>query len=184
MAALTAWSALFDVAQVKSGQSVLVHAGAGGVGLFAIQLARRAGAHVITTASEANHPLLLELGAHEVIDYRRADFTAGLGGLDVVLDTVGGDTRERSWPVLRKGGVLVGIAVPPTDQATGDRHGVRAAQVYVAPSGERLTELAALIESGQVKIIVHDRLPLAKAAEAHRISEGRHARGKIILAAG
>ena len=181
LAALTAWQALFDVADLQAGQSVLIHAGAGGVGLFAIQLARRAGAHVLSTASAANHDLLRELGAHQVIDYRAGDFAAGLEHLDVVLDTVGGATRARSWPLLRAGGVLVAIAMPPPDEATAARHRVRAAMAMVQPDGARLAEIGALIDAGALKLVIDREFPLDEAAAAHRHSEARHARGKIIL---
>jgi len=181
LAALTAWTALFDHAALGPGQSVLVHAGAGGVGLFAIQLARRAGARVIATASAANHELLQHLGAHHVIDYRAADFAACLKNIDVVLDTVGGETRERSWPVLCAGGVLVAIAMPPPDEASAQRHGVRGVLVSVKPNGERLADIARLIDAGELRVVIDREFPLADAAAAQRRSEERHARGKIIL---
>jgi NADPH:quinone reductase-like Zn-dependent oxidoreductase len=181
LAALTAWQALFGVADLQAGQSVLIHAGAGGVGLFAIQLARRAGAHVISTASAANHDLLRELGAHRIIDYRAGDFAAGLEHLDVVLDTVGGATRERSWPLLRAGGVLAAIAMPPPDEATATRHRVRAAMTTVQPNVARLAEIGALIDAGALKLVIDREFPLGEATAAHRHIEARHARGKIIL---
>ena len=181
LAALTAWSALFDIAQVQAGQSVLVHAGAGGVGQFAIQLARRAGVRVIATASAVNHELLRRLGADVVIDYRTADFAAGLKNIDVVLDTVGGPTRERSWPVLRSGGILVAIAMPPPDEAVAQRHGVRTAMAAVRPNGERLAEIARLIDTGELNVAIDSEFALNQAADAHRRIEQGHARGKIIL---
>jgi len=184
LAALTAWTALFDAGQLQRGQTVLVHAGAGGVGLFAIQLARRAGAHVAATASSVNHALLRKLGADTVIDYRRDDFAAQLRNIDAVLDTVGGDTRARSWPVLRQGGMLVAIAMPPPDPAVAERHGVRSAMVAVAPDGKRLAEIAALIDSGELEVVIDSEFPLAEAADAHRRIEQGHARGKIVLRVG
>jgi NADPH:quinone reductase-like Zn-dependent oxidoreductase len=181
LAALTAWKALFDVAELRAGQLVLVHAGAGGVGQFAIQLARRAGARVIATASAPNHELLRRLGAEVLIDYRTADFATGLKDIDVVLDTVGGQTREKSWPALRKGGVLVAIAMPPPDVAAAERHGVRTAMLAVTPHGERLAEIARLIDAGELEVMIDREFPLDEAAEAHRRIEQGHARGKIIL---
>jgi len=181
LAALTAWSALFDVGQLRAGQSVLVHAGAGGVGQFAIQLARRAGARVIATASASNHELLRRLGADVVIDYRSADFAAGLEGVDVVLDTVGGPTREKSWPVLREGGILVAIAMPPPDEAIARRRGVRTAMVTVVPNGGRLAEIARLIDAGELAVMIDSEFPLEQAEKAHRRIEQGHARGKIVL---
>ena len=181
LAALTAWCALFDIAQLQAGQSVLVHAGAGGVGQFAIQLARRAGARVIATASASNHELLQRLGADAVIDYRTADFAVGLKHIDVVLDTVGGQTREKSWPVLRGGGILVAIAMPPPDKAVAQRHGVRTAMATVLPNGERLAGIARLIDAGDLEVVIDSEFTLERAADAHRRIEQGHARGKIIL---
>ena len=181
LAALTAWKALFDIAHLQAGQSVLVHAGAGGVGLFAIQLAHRAGARVITTASVANHGLLRRLGAEVLIDYRTADFSEGLKDIDVVLDTIGGPTRERSWPVLRQGGILVAVAMPPPDEAVAQRLGVRTAMVTVLPDGDRLAEIGRLIDTGELEVVIDSEFPLDRAADAHRRIEQHHARGKIIL---
>ena len=184
LAALTAWSALFDIANLQAGQSVLIHAGAGGVGQLAIQLARRAGARVIATASASNHELLRRLGADVLVDYRTADFAAGLRDVDVVLDTIGGQTRERSWPVLRSGGILVAIAMPPPDAAAAQEHGVRTAMATVVPNGERLAGIARLIDAGELEVVIDSEFPLAQAADAHRRIEQGHARGKIILRVG
>jgi NADPH:quinone reductase-like Zn-dependent oxidoreductase len=181
LAALTAWKALFDIAELRAGQSVLVHAGAGGVGQFAIQLAKRAGARVIATASAPNHELLRRLGAEVLIDYRTADFAADLKGIDVVLDTVGGQTRARSWPVVRRGGILVAIAMPPPDAAAAERHGVRTAMLAVTPHGERLAEIARLIDAGELEVRIDREFPLDQAVQAHRFIEQGHTRGKIIL---
>jgi NADPH:quinone reductase-like Zn-dependent oxidoreductase len=181
LAALTAWTALFDSGELRAGQTVLVHAGAGGVGLFAIQLARRAGARVIATASAQHHVLLRRLGVELPIDYRSTDFAAGLRDIDLVLDTVGGDTRERSWQVLRKGGILVAIAMPPPDPLAAQEHGVRTAMVAVAPNGERLAQIARLIDDGKLEVVIDSVFPLEQAAEAHRHVERGHACGKVIL---
>jgi NADPH:quinone reductase-like Zn-dependent oxidoreductase len=184
LAALTAWTALFDSGELRAGQTVLVHAGAGGVGLFAIQLARRAGARVIATASIQHHALLRRLGVELPIDYRSTDFAAGLRDVDLVLDTVGGETRERSWPVLRKGGLLVAIAMPPPDPLAAEKHGVRTAMVAVTPNGERLAQIARLIDEGELEIVIDSVFPLEQAAEAHRHIERGHACGKVILRVG
>jgi NADPH:quinone reductase-like Zn-dependent oxidoreductase len=181
LAALTAWTALFDSGALRAGQTVLVHAGAGGVGLFAIQLARRAGARVIATASTQHHDLLRRLGVEMPIDYRSTDFAAGLRDVDVVLDTVGGETRERSWPVLRQGGMLVAIAMPPPDALAAEKHGVRTAMVAVTPNGERLAQIARLIDKGELEVVIDSVFPLEQAAEAHRHIERGHACGKVIL---
>ena len=181
LAALTAWSALFDHGRLEAGQSVLIHAGAGGVGLCAVQCAHRAGARVVATASAANHELLRRLGADQCIDYRNGDFAAAVKDLDVVLDTVGGDTRERSWPVLRKGGTLVGIAMPPPDEERARTYGVKTDMVMVAPNGERLARVAALIDAGELKIVIDREFPLAEIAAAHLRSQERHGGGKIVI---
>jgi NADPH:quinone reductase-like Zn-dependent oxidoreductase len=181
LAALTAWTALFDSGGLRAGQTVLIHAGAGGVGLFAVQLAHRAGARVIATASTKHHELLRRLGVDVAIDYRAGDFAAGLRDVDVVLDTVGGDTRARSWPVLRQGGILVAIAMPPPDPLVAERHAVRTAMVAVAPNGARLAQIARLIDQGQLEVVIDSEFPLAQAGEAHRHIERGHTRGKIIL---
>jgi len=181
LAALTAWKALFDVGQLQAGQSVLVHAAAGGVGLFAVQLASRARARVIATASAANTELVRSLGAAQVIDYRALDFSKQVGDVDIVLDTVGGDTRVKSWSVLRKGGMLAAVAMPPPDGAVADEHGVRAAMTQVRPDGRRLEEIGKLIDAGQLRVLIDSEFPLESAAAAHERSESRHARGKIII---
>jgi NADPH:quinone reductase-like Zn-dependent oxidoreductase len=181
LAALTAWKALFDDGQLKAGQSVLVHAAAGGVGLFAVQFATRAGARVIATASAANAELVKSLGAGQVIDYRAVDFSKEVADVDVVLDTVGGETRDRSWSVLRKGGVLVAVAMPPPDGHVAAKHGVRAVMTAVMPDGRRLEEIGKLIDAGELRLLIDSEFPLASAAAAHERSESRRARGKIIL---
>ena len=181
LAALTAWSGLFDHGRLQAGQSVLIHAGAGGVGVFAIQLAHRAGARVLTTASAANHELLRQLGADQTIDYRTDDFAAAVKDVDLVLDTIGGTTRERSWPTLRKGGTMVGVAMPPPDEAQAGSYGLKAAMVLVVPNGARLAEIGALIDAGELKVVIDREFPLAETAAAHLRSEQRHARGKIVI---
>jgi NADPH:quinone reductase-like Zn-dependent oxidoreductase len=181
LAALTAWSGLFDHGSLTAGQSVLIHAGAGGVGLFAVQLAHRAGARVVTTASAANHELLRQLGADQCIDYRDSDFAAAVKDVDLVLDTVGGETRERSWAVLRKGGTMVGVAMPPPDEERARKHGVKAAMVAVVPNGVRLADIGALTDAGELKIVIDREFPLAETAAAHERSQERHAHGKIVI---
>jgi NADPH:quinone reductase-like Zn-dependent oxidoreductase len=181
LAALTAWSGLFDHGRLEAGQSVLIHAGAGGVGLFAVQLAHRAGARVVTTASAANHELLRQLGADQRIDYRDGEFAAAVKDVDLVLDTVGGETREHSWPVLRKGGTMVAVAMPPPDETRARKHGVKAAMVMVVPNGARLADIGALIDAGELKIVIDREFPLAEIAAAHLRSQDRHARGKIVI---
>jgi NADPH:quinone reductase-like Zn-dependent oxidoreductase len=182
LAALTAWKALFDVGQLQPGQSVLVHAAAGGVGLFAVQLAKRAGARVTATVSSANSELVGSLGVDQIIDYRTMDFSQQLANVDLVIDTVGGETRDRSWGVLRKSrGTLAAVAMPPPDPDIALEHGVRAAMTQVRPDGQRLTEIGRLIDAGELRVVIDSEFPLEQAAAAHERSESRHARGKIIL---
>jgi NADPH:quinone reductase-like Zn-dependent oxidoreductase len=180
LAALTAWQALFDTAHLDKGQTVLIHAGAGGVGHFAIQLAKWKGAHVIATASKDNLDFLKQLGADEAIDYRNQKFEDVAKDVDVVLDSIGGDTQQRSFSVLKKGGMLVSIVGRPGAQKASDA-GVRAAGILVKPNSDELARIAKLIDDGQVKPIVSKTFPLADVAQAHELSETGHARGKIVL---
>ena len=179
LAALTAWQALFENANLQAGQSVLIHAAAGGVGTYAVQLAKGRGARVIATASAANHDYLRALGADQVIDYRSQRFEEA-GPVDVVFDTVGGETQERSWSVVKPGGALVSIVAPPSEEA-GRKANARALFTFVQPNAPQLREIAALIDAGKVKVTVEARYPLASAVEAlERVRRG-HTRGKIVL---
>jgi NADPH:quinone reductase-like Zn-dependent oxidoreductase len=180
LAAITAWHALFETAHLAAGQSVLVHAAAGGVGIFAVQFARWRGARVIGTASAGNHALVRELGADAVIDYRTTRFEDAVREVDVVLDTVGGETQERSWGVLKKGGLLVSTVRPPSEEAAR-AHGARPAYIFIGPNAGWLTEIARLIDAGRVRPVIGEVLPLAEARRAHELSQSGHARGKIIL---
>ncbi|HZF89085.1 NADP-dependent oxidoreductase [Streptomyces sp.] len=179
LAALTAWQALVDAADVRPGERVLVHAAAGGVGHFAVQIAKARGAHVIGTASAAKHDLVRELGADEVIDYRAVRFEDAVSDVDVVLDGLGGETAERSLRVLRSGGRL--ITLPGPDDVPAARDGVRAAWVLVEPDHLGLREIAALVDRGALKPVVETVLPLEDAAKAHRIGELGRTTGKIVL---
>jgi NADPH:quinone reductase-like Zn-dependent oxidoreductase len=182
LAALTAWQALFDTAHLDKGQSVLIHAGAGGVGSFAVQLAKWKGAHVIATASKDNLDFLRQIGADEVIDYKNQKFHEIVKDVDVVLDPVGGQTQEDSFKVLKKGGILVSIVGPPSRQRA-EELGVRVAAILVQPDGGELAQIAKLIDEGHVKPIVSHVFPLADVAKAHEQSETGHTRGKIVLQA-
>jgi NADPH:quinone reductase-like Zn-dependent oxidoreductase len=179
-AAGTAWTLLFDAARVVAGQRVLIHAGAGGVGSFAVQFAKLAGLHVIATCSAANAALVKSLGADEVIDYRNSNFAAEVKDVDLVLDTVGGETLKASYGVVRKGGLLLAIASPP-DEALATQHGITARFEIAVINGVRLQEIGGLIDGGKVRVIVEKELPLEEAALAHQLSETGHVRGKIIL---
>jgi NADPH:quinone reductase-like Zn-dependent oxidoreductase len=186
LTALTAWQALieapapFTSAALAKGQTVLIHGGAGGVGTFAIQIARWRGARVLTTASEKNASLLRELGADQVIDYTKQRFEDVARDVDVVFDTIGGETQKRSWDVVKPGGVVVSIASPP-EEAAAKAKGARGAYVFVQPSAAHLTKIAELIDAGAIKPVVSAVFPLADARRAHEESETGHVRGKIVL---
>ncbi|MCU7826862.1 NADP-dependent oxidoreductase [Kitasatospora sp. DSM 101779] len=179
LAALTAWQSLVDAADVRLGERVLVHAAAGGVGHFAVQIAKARGAYVIGTASAGKHDLVRELGADEMVDYRAVRFEDVVSDIDVVLDGLGGETAERSLTVLRNGGRL--ITLPGPDDVPATRDGVRAAWVLVEPDHLGLREIAALVERGALKPVVETVLPLAEAAKAHEIGEQGRTTGKIVL---
>jgi NADPH:quinone reductase-like Zn-dependent oxidoreductase len=180
LAALTAWQALFDHAGLTAGQTVLIHGAAGGVGVFAVQLARWAGAQVIATASARHHDFLRELGANEIIDYATTRFEEVVHDVDLVFDMVGGETLERSWAVVKKGGVLVSVANPPsTEQAKA--HGVRSVWFIVEPNRDQLIQIGALIDAGQIRPIIDTVLPLSQAQQAYEQGARGHMRGKIVL---
>jgi NADPH:quinone reductase-like Zn-dependent oxidoreductase len=179
LSALTAWQALFDHAGLVPGQEVLIHGATGGVGSFAVQLARWRGAYVVATASAANAELACELGADKVIDYNAGRFEDKVHGADVVLDTVGGDTLDRSWGVLRRGGVLVTIVARPPDKPA--RYGVRGVFFIVKPSRAQLIEIGRLIDRGKLRPIIEATFPLGEARQAFERAAGGHNRGKIVL---
>jgi NADPH:quinone reductase-like Zn-dependent oxidoreductase len=183
LASLTAWQSLFELAGLESGQTVLIHGAAGGVGHFAVQFAKWKEARVIGTASVSNEDFLRELGADEVIDYPTTKFEEAVDDVDVVLDTIGGDTQERSWRVLKKGGILVATLGISSEDAA-HRHGVRGEGVMVRPDASQLTQIAALIDAGNLKPAITTILPLAEAPRAHELSQTGHARGKIVLQVG
>ncbi|KPG70043.1 NADP-dependent oxidoreductase [Enterococcus sp. RIT-PI-f] len=182
LAGLTAYQALFDHGDLKAGQKVLIHAGAGGVGTYAIQLAKAAGAYVITTASPRNHELLRTLGADEVIDYHTTDFETTLSDIDLVFDTMGGDVQRKSYTVLKPNGRLVTI-LSVEDEAAGKEKNITAKAIWLRTNGEQLKELAALIENGKVKSVIGATFPLTVQGiyDAHALSETHHAVGKIVI---
>ena len=180
LAALTAWQALFDTAELQAGQKLLVHAAAGGVGHFAVQLAKWKGAYVIGTASGKNHDFLRELGADETVDYTTQRFEDVVGKVDVVLDTIAGEAQDRSWQVLRKGGILVSILKQPSPEKAA-AHEARGGYVFVQPNAAELTQIAALIDSGKLKPVVETVLPLSEARRAQELNQAGHTRGKIVL---
>ena len=180
LAALTAWHGLFEFAELKSGQRILIHGASGGVGSFAVQLAKWKGAYVIGTTSSQNLDLVRSLGANEVIDYTAGPFEKSLKDIDVVFDTVGGEIQDRSWQVLKTGGVLVSTMGQPSAEKAG-RHGVVGKAINNRPDSGILTELAKLLDKGTIKVIVEMQLPLAEARKAHEASQSGHTRGKIVL---
>lgn len=183
LAALTAWQALFEVAELESGQKILIHAGAGGVGHFAVQFALERGAHVIATASDRNRDFLAELGVHEVIDYHTTDVVDECYGLDAVLDLVGGETGKRSLKTLSDQGVLVTIPTVTADDiiSHAETLGLRAHGMMVHPDAYHLDEIAELMEDGDVRVHIDQRFPLEEVVAAHRLLEGGHVRGKLVL---
>jgi NADPH:quinone reductase-like Zn-dependent oxidoreductase len=183
LSALTAWQALFDHARLLPGQKILIHGAAGGVGSFAVQIARWHGAHVITTASAENDQLLKELGAQQVIDYKKQRFEELINDVDVVLDCVGGDTQDRSWQVLRRGGVLVTIAGESIEPPAADL-GVRGIFFIVKASRIQLMEIGSLIDRGFIKTIVADVLPIEQARRAFEMGLESGRKGKIVLRVG
>jgi len=176
----TAWQALVDAAKLGAGQTVLIHGGSGGVGHFAIQIAKARGARVIATASTANQEFLKKLGVDQAIDYSATQFEKVVKDVDVVLDAVGGDTLRRSYGVVKKGGIIVTIADEP-DQAALDAHGIRGVSISAAPKSETFAELSRLIEAGKVKPVVTQVFPLAEVVKAQEQIATRHTRGKIVL---
>jgi NADPH:quinone reductase-like Zn-dependent oxidoreductase len=183
LSGLTAWQALFEQGQISAGQTVLIHGAAGGVGIFAVQLAHWAGAKVIATASERNRDFLIGLGADEVIAYNTSKFEEIVGEVDVVFDTIGADTLERSWQIVKKGGVVVSVgdATDAQMQAKASEWGVRATWMLVKPNREQLSQLAELIDAGKVKPQVEKIYPLAQGIEAYTQGLKGHNRGKLVL---
>jgi len=182
LAALTAWQALVDTAGVRPGQTVLVHAAAGGVGHLAVQIARARGARVIGTARAGKHDLLRDLGAEQVVDYSAGPFEKEVGTVDVALDLVGG-YGERTLPLLAPGGVFVSVAGPVDhDLATAaERAGARATSLLVEPDGAALDAIAALAAEGRLRPVVAGTYPLTDAATAHEVSRRERVTGKLVL---
>ncbi|MFC1435594.1 NADP-dependent oxidoreductase [Streptacidiphilus sp. N1-3] len=186
LAALTAWQALVDTAQVRPGQRVLIHAAGGGVGHFAVQFAKHLGAHVTGTASASRHAWLTGLGADELIDYTAVPFEDAAKDIDVVIDLVGDRhdrTSTRSLDVLRPGGLLVAVpsGVSPELLHAAQSRGLRTSAFLVEPEGAALTRIAGLIDAGEVRVEVEQVFPLEQAAEAHSRGEARRTRGKLVL---
>jgi len=180
LAGLTAWQGLFRHGRLKQGQSVLIHGGSGGVGHFAIQFAKAVGARVLTTVSTGNVNFARELGADVVIDYKKQRFEEHASDLDMVFDLIDGETRERSWSLLKKGGVLVSTLTEPS-QERADQSGVRALRYTVEADGDDLARIVDLVAAGKVKPHVQETFPLSAAAEALASVEQGHSVGKVVL---
>ena len=177
---LTSWQAIFDTANLREGQRILVTGASGGVGSMAVQLAKAKGAFVIGTASGKNEEFVRSLGVDEFVDYSQEKFEQRVHEVDVVFDTVGGDTLERSFETLRRGGSLVSIVMPPSNEKA-ESYGVRASMIGVQPSGKQLREINQLIDAGKLKTHIATVLPLNAVKKAHELSESGRTRGKIIF---
>ncbi|MCU1293400.1 MAG: Alcohol dehydrogenase, zinc-binding domain protein, partial [Bryobacterales bacterium] len=176
--ALTASQGLFERAKIQAGERVLVHGGAGAVGVFAIQLAHYCGAHVITTVSEGNSEFAIELGAHEILDYQAVPFEDKIRDINVVFDAVGGETLRRSWGVLKPNGRLVTIAA--NDEGTSDERTKRAFFI-VEPRHRQLVEVGKLIDAGNLRPVVDTVLPWSRASQAYAGTVERRGRGKLVV---
>ncbi|MGW2727954.1 NADP-dependent oxidoreductase [Streptomyces sp. NPDC001494] len=183
LVSLTAWQALTEYADVRPGQRVLVHAAAGGLGHVAVQIAKARGAYVIGTASAGKHDFLREIGVDEPIDYRSTDVTEAVRDVDVVLDTLGGETSVRSLRVLRPGGIVVSVLPvgPPEFYEEAERLGVRAVRMLVEADRAGMEAVAELVESGKLKATIAGTFPLADAAKAHDLGDTGRTTGKLVL---
>jgi len=180
MGALTAWQALVDTAQMQPGPTILIHGGSGGVGSFAVQIAKARGARVMATASTANQDLLKQLGADVAIDYIKTRFEEITKDVDAVLDPVGKETLARSYGVVKKGGIIMSLVARP-DPAEIAKRGIRGAAIFAHPDAGDLTEIAHLIDAGKIKPIVTQVLPLSEAVAAQRQAATHHTRGKLVI---
>lgn len=182
LAGQTAWEALIDKGQLRDGEKVLIHAGAGGVGSLAVQIAKHYKSYVVSTASEKNEEFLTSLGVDRFIDYKKEDFEQVVDDIDLVLDPIGGETQDKSLNVLKKGGRLVSLVQEP-DEAKLKELGLIGIQFSMTPTSERLQTLADLLTSGEIKPIVSQTYSFTEQdlREAHRQSETGHTRGKIVI---
>jgi NADPH:quinone reductase-like Zn-dependent oxidoreductase len=183
VAGLTAWQALFDRGGLERGQTALIAGASGGVGHFAVQFAKLAGARAIGTGSSRNRDFVLGLGAEEYVDDTQQDVAEAVSGVDVAFDTVGGETTQSLLPAVREGGILVTIAGAPPEEAARAR-GVRAELLVMSPSSEQLARIAELVAAGDVRVEIAQVVPITEVQRAHELSESGHTRGKIILTVG
>ncbi len=180
LAGLTAWQGLFDFGHLENGQKVLIHAGAGGVGTFAIQFAKWKGAYIITTTSEKNVEFLKLLGADEVIDYTKTKFEDVVHDVDLVLDTLGGDVQKKSLQVLKDGGRLI-TTLRPDNQEEAKAKNIHLESFTARGHSEQLQQIAQLVDLGKVQPVINKIMRLEEAAEAQEIIKQGHSRGKIVL---
>jgi len=178
--AMTAWQALVDTAKLSAGQTVLIHGGSGGVGSFAIQIAKARGAKVIATASTANQDFLKQLGADVAIDYTKQKFEDVAKDVDVVLDSIGRDTLARSYAVVKKGGIIVSLVARPKESEL-EKHGIRGTALNAEPNSGELAEIGRLIDDKKIKVIVSQTFPLSEAMKAQEQVATGHTRGKVVL---
>jgi NADPH:quinone reductase-like Zn-dependent oxidoreductase len=183
LGALTAWQAMFDLAKLSSGQRILITGASGGVGSLAVQLAKVKGAYVIGLASGRNGAFVRELGADEFVDYTKQNFAAVVQDVDVVFDAVGGDTFEKAFQTLKKGGFLVTAVAFPSEEKAQEL-GIKAARVYCKPNAEQLAEISALVDEGKLTAHISTVLPLTEVNKALQLSESGRTRGKIVLQIG
>lgn len=180
LAGITAWQCLVDVGNIQPNQRVLIHAGAGGVGHLAIQIAKAKGAHVIATASLANQALLTQLGADQAVDYTSAPLGEQIEAVDLVIDTMGGNVQAESWSLIKKGGMLVSVTEQPNED-TAKSYGVNSAFVFIEPSSRILSELNTLVDAGQLAPLIENTYALEEIVSAHVQSQSGRTRGKIII---
>ena len=183
LAATTAWQALIDKANLQKGQTVLIHGGSGGVGHFAVQIAKARGAKVIATASTANQDFLKQIGADQAIDYSKTKFEDVVKDADVVMDCTRSDALAQSYGVVKKGGYIVSITGQP-DEAELQKHGIRGSSMMAHPDAKVLEELTKLIDEKKITPVISQVFPLAEAKKAHEQIETHHTRGKIVLKVG
>jgi len=181
LAGLTAWQALFDTAELRAGQKVLIQAAAGGVGHFAVQFAKLKGLYVAGTASGRNQDFLKQMGCDLPINYETNPFENVVHDFDAVIESMGGEVRKRSWKVLKRSGMMVCLIGPPPSEEDAKTHGVRAAIIWGQMKADQLAEIADLADSGRVRSEIAAVFPLREAAQAHKMSETEHVRGKIVL---
>ena len=183
LAGITAWETIVTVGNLLAGQTALIHAGSGGVGSLAVQIAKWRGAHVVATTSAVNTELVYSLGADLVIDYRNDRFADRVKDVDLVVDTIGGEVQESSWSVLRRNGMLVStVSVPSAERA--EAIGVRSAFIFIEPNAPVLGRLATLVDGGKIRPLIGGEFALRNLVEAHALSESGRAVGKIVLYVG